>query len=154
MKLVRSKKDWAELVEVFTQLGSVTFNEADSRVDYRAWKMWCGEIANKLTDQVMAWNQDALERCKLPDDLRADLNILYGKLEKANPKRRLELERKHGKLLAEEKKYADKLDELWASDAEFEVPCQFAIGNVPLNVNGSYMNLIKEFLKCCQKKNK
>lgn len=148
MILSRKKHEFAELVEIFTLLGSVTFNESDDRAKFTEWKLWCGYISNLLTDRVKEWNNEALERCKMPDDLKKRLNSFYNAVEKNKDNLKVvdSLEEKYKSDLEEEQRYVKMLDDVFSEDAEFEVDKPWPKSDLPLNINGAYLDMIKEVL--------
>jgi hypothetical protein len=134
---------------MFVALSGVTVNELDNRETYLKWKMYCGAISAQFTDLVQAWNDEAIAEFAIPDDVIKSLQAYTKAVQKAEGNVKLieKLNEKYGDALVIEEETRKKLDEAFNVEVEVEIDGLFPKEEVPLNVNGAYLNEIKEFLK-------
>lgn len=152
-KLTMSKKKFAELANNLVQCGSVTFNEADDRDSFRRFKLFCGKISNFLTKRCADWNAEAEGNFKLSDDVLEDLKIFKEEYEvtddltgkKVRIAARKKLKEKYKVALAMEEQTIEKLNAFFDLEVEEELD-NISMSDVPLNVNGAFMDTILPLL--------
>ena len=139
IKMTMSRKELAEMGNHVSACSGVTFNESDDKNEFKKFKLYCGRISKQIVDLAKKWNDEGLEKFKLPEEICDALNEYEHRMENVkSAKKRTALREKFKDVLSVAEDAEKELDKFYEEvvDIEFE---RFPMSNVPLNVNGNYM---------------
>jgi hypothetical protein len=137
------RKEIAELGGIILQCGSVSYNEHDNRSNYFSFKKKCGVILNEINEYSHKWNDEAIEKFKIPEDLMKKLEEYDKKASNCKSEEELiKLQADNEELLKEEEKYGKMLESYHGQVVSVSLT-SIPEAIVPLNINGPYLNKIE-----------
>ena len=146
IKLTKTRQAFAELGNHLISVSGVTYNENDDRSNYLQFKITVGAIAKQIDDASKKWVDEAKKKFNITDEFTKELLEMDAELEKAeNPEDVKEIEEKYKDAREEEAKFAEKFVEFNNEVVSLEVD-SVSLGLIPLNINGAYLNIIKDVI--------